>query len=168
MERVQPGMEVYSSTTRLGTVAGVEHDARSDRPALVIRRDGGLLQAAAEATYELRGGVVRVDEALLQAVIDAASARERTTPQHSAVSQTHEPVAGDAASSEALRIPIMQDAVIVGKRSVERGGVRVHKRVHERERWLSSRHGMKRSRSSALRSGSSSMSFLSRARKATR
>ena len=27
----------------------------------------------------------------------------------------------------------MQEEVIVGKRSVERGGVRVHKRVHERE-----------------------------------
>ena len=79
MERVQPGMEVYSYTTRIGTVEGVEQDARSDRPALVIRRDGGLLQAAAEATYELRGGVVRVDEALLQ---DCDRRRERSRADH--------------------------------------------------------------------------------------
>ena len=135
MERVDVGMEVYSYDTRIGTVEGVEQNAHSDRPALVIRRDGGLLQAAAEDTYELSDGAVRIDEELLEDVIDAASARERSTEQHYAkpASQTRELVAGDVENSAELRIPIIQEEATVGKRVVERGGVRVHKRVHQRE-----------------------------------
>lgn len=144
MNDVHVGMEVYSYNTRIGVVEGVADEAKSDRPALIIRRDGGLLQAAAADTYEIGNGTVRVEEALLQDVINAASAERRTTgTQYASSSYTTtypaaEQVGGVTAQGgelddDDLRIPIMEEQAIVKTRQVERGGVRVHKRVYERE-----------------------------------
>jgi len=133
-------MDVYSHNMRIGVVEGVAQGGGTDRPALVIRRDGGLLQAAAAGSYQVADGAVRVEESSLQDVIDAGSALHRTTQQYTASTTraSEAPIGAsvqrtDTASNEELRIPIMEEQVVVARREVERGGVRVHKRVHERE-----------------------------------
>lgn len=141
MEHVQVGMEVYSYNTRIGIVEGVAQAARGDSPALVVRRDGGLLQAAEAGTYEVSDGAVRIEESLLQDVIDAANPQRRSADElqtASAVQSRTGIAAGSRAAAELqgdeeLRVPIMEEQVVVRRREVERGGVRVHKRVHERE-----------------------------------
>jgi uncharacterized protein (TIGR02271 family) len=130
MERMHPGMVVEDDQ---GTVGYVQEFRPSDEGMyILLRRTDGRQQLLAPGTYRIQNNVVHVALAQPQRMRDA-SVEALDTQQ---ILPTAEDMAEHATLLERggeVRIPVVREDVVIAKRVVEHGGVRVHKHVNERE-----------------------------------
>jgi len=126
------GMPVEDTEGRIGVVQEIQDDAAGTR--VVVLRDDGTQQTLLPGMYMVVGDAVHIDEVEEPATIveevtfDPAKTQELPLTELGVAAQVQ-----DVAPGEELRIPVVREEVVVRTREVERGGVRVHKRVNERE-----------------------------------
>lgn len=136
MERVYPGMIVEDARGPIGTVDAIEDAGVNGLTRLIVQRNDGARQAFASGMYEVVGDVVRLTTLGAGGTVDPnrTQARSTTAPGFSTAYGTNA-VAGttELAPGEELNIPVIREEAVVRTREVERGGVRVHKTINERE-----------------------------------
>jgi len=143
MDQVYVGMTVEDATGPIGVVESVADDPTTGAPQVVVQRDDGQLLMLTPGTYRLVGDVLRiadrrefgltsgstmVSDAGIGTTYDPLRTQELSTIGGSTLSQQQ-----DLAAGEEVRIPVIREEAVVRTREVERGGVRVHKTVNERE-----------------------------------
>jgi uncharacterized protein (TIGR02271 family) len=121
MDEVYVGMTVRDANGPVGTVVDVQHGSGH----ATIRRHDGTTHTLERESYTVYGDTLEIIGA---GGIDVAARDPRRTQTLSA---TADVLAMD--DGENVTIPVVREEVVVGTREVERGGVRVHKRVEERE-----------------------------------
>lgn len=140
MDQVYQGMVVEDASRPIGVVQRVERNDADGLPTIVIERHDGTQQTLRPNSYAIYGDVVHIEDR----ATTTATATGRFDPL-----QTQElPIAAagtratardtvretmDVAPGQDVTIPVIREEVVVQKRAVERGGVRVHKTVNERE-----------------------------------
>lgn len=112
MERVYAGMIVADARGQVGTVRGVDQAGQ-----LIVARDDGTQLTLGPHMYVVEGETVRMRA---WAEANQASAVSTVGSEHT-----------ELRAGEELVVPVAQEEVIVRKRIVERGGVRIEKRVNE-------------------------------------
>jgi len=147
MDQVYVGMTVEDATGPIGVVESVADDPTTGAPQVVVQRDDGQILMLTSGTYRLVGDVLRiadrrefglssdqttdqtmVSDAGIGTTYDPLQTQELSTIGGSTLSQQQDLTAG-----EELRIPVIREEAVVRTREVERGGVRIHKTVNERE-----------------------------------
>lgn len=138
MDDVYVTMPVDDHNGRIGAVANVLRDAVDEAARVMIQRDDGGMMTLAPGMYTVHNGVLRLNQAVPETGADggARGDRQQTRPLPTGSAQSA-PVgttqAMDLAPGEEVRIPVLREEAVIGTREVERGGVRVHKTVDERE-----------------------------------
>jgi uncharacterized protein (TIGR02271 family) len=143
MDQVYVGMTVEDTTGPIGVVESVADDPTTGAPQVVVQRDDGQILMLTPGTYRLAGDVLHIADrrevglssnqttvsgAGIGTSYDPLRTQELSTIGGSTLSQQQDLAAGDE-----LRIPVIREEAVVRTREVERGGVRVHKTVNERE-----------------------------------
>lgn len=143
MDQVYVGMTVEDATGPIGVVESVADDPTTGTPQVVVQRDDGQILMLTSGTYRIVGDVVRIADrrevglrsdqtmasgAGIGTTYDPLRTQELSTIGGSTLSQQQDLDAG-----EEVRIPVIREEAVVRTREVERGGVRVHKTVNERE-----------------------------------
>ena len=143
MDQVYVGMTVEDATGPIGVVESVADDPTTGAPQVVVQRDDGQIIMLTSGTYRLVGDVVRIADRR-----DVGLPSDSATVSGAGIGSTYDPlrtqelstIGGstlrqqqDLAAGEELRIPVIREEAVVRTREVERGGVRVHKTVNERE-----------------------------------
>ena len=136
MNEPQRGMNVIGPQGPLGTVDDVIYDTPGEGARVIVRGLDGQGMVLQPNSYQLRNGQLELGSAgrLDNQYTGAGSVAEggdifRT--QRLDVSSGVETL--DVGAGESRVIPVVREQVHVTRREVERGGVRVHKRVEERE-----------------------------------
>jgi uncharacterized protein (TIGR02271 family) len=125
MSDVYTGMDVRDASRVVGTVETVERDPTTGAVRVIMRHsDGGryLLQAG---SYTIVGDVLQI----------STTGFDPHRTQRLPTDVSAQPLGATRTDTTAddIRIPVIEEAVVIGKRVVERGGVRLHKTVDERE-----------------------------------
>ena len=138
MDEPARGMNVTGPSGQLGTVDDVIFENTGEAARVIIRRDSGENMVLQPGTYRVENGTVHVGTeggSFQSQQLVGASGQPvgddlfRTQQFDSAESvETREVRTG-----EGVVIPVIQEEMSVTRREIERGGVRVHKRVEERE-----------------------------------
>jgi uncharacterized protein (TIGR02271 family) len=129
MSEPAKGMSVMDRDGRLGIVEGVT-SAGSGQPArVIVQRDTGQSMVLQPGTYKIVGGAVFVDNSRYSATERQMEDIHRT--QELEVPRRAQAI--DVGDNQSTVIPVIREELNVTRREVERGGVRVHKRVEERE-----------------------------------
>ena len=141
MDEPQRGMSVVGPDGPLGTVDEVIYENRGEPARVIVRR-------ANDQTMVLQPGTYRVEDGTLHLGTGAGNIQAQFTTQgpptqsseddpyrtrQIQIGETGSAQTLDVAPGEGMVIPVVREEVQVGKRVVERGGVRVHKRVEEHE-----------------------------------
>lgn len=144
MDQVYVGMTVEDATGPIGVVESVTDDPTTGAPQVVVQRDDGEFLTLTPGMYMVVGDVLHIDEAEREIGLPA----DQTTLPGAGVGTSYDPLRTqelstidsstlrqqqDLAAGEELRIPVIREEAVVRTREVERGGVRVHKTVNERE-----------------------------------
>lgn len=136
MDQVFQGMVVEDAHGPIGVVQRVDRPDAQGRATIVIERHDGTQQTLQPDTYAIYGDVLHVGE------VGSAATTDRSDPLRTQVLPTtragttsatalHETL--DVAPGQDMTFPVIREEAVVQKREVERGGVRVHKTVNERE-----------------------------------
>lgn len=139
MDQVYQGMVVEDAHGPIGVVQRIDRNDANGLQTIVIERHDGTQQTLHANSYAIYGDVLHVEDRAT-----TATTTERFDPL-----QTQQlPIAGtgtstssrdtlhenmDVAPGQEVKIPVIREEAVVQKREVERGGVRVHKTVQERE-----------------------------------
>lgn len=132
------GMTVWGSDGQLGMVDDVVYDNTGDAARLLVRRTNGQTMILQPGTYRIENGVAHlVGENRFATERQAGDTFSQTrnddifrTQQLGAVGSVQ---TLDVDDDRSLVIPVLREELRVSRREAERGGVRVHKRVEERE-----------------------------------
>jgi uncharacterized protein (TIGR02271 family) len=130
MNAVQQGMIVYDANGPIGTVQAVEDDAQSGNKRIVVQTTDGEQQTLGAGMYTVEGDTVHI-----HGTSDIAASRGQSTWDNT-LSGSLSPTGSDAPGEEIV-VPVIREEATVRTRTVERGGVRVHKHVNEREETIS-------------------------------
>lgn len=132
------GMTVVGPQGQLGTVEEVIYEDTGGAARVMVRRDDGQNMVLQPDSYQVDNGVLRLgtgDRLETQRVpagdlSQGAAGDIYRTQQLGTVgtAETREVRAG-----EGIVVPVIQEELQVTRREIERGGVRVHKYVEERE-----------------------------------
>ena len=131
------GMTVMGPDGQVGTVEDVVYENAGGAARVIVRRDGGQNMVLQPGTYQVEQGALRIGTSggAFQNQQLAGSAGESVADIYR--TQRIEDVASverlDVVPSEGVVIPVIREELRITRREVERGGVRVHKRVEERE-----------------------------------
>ena len=153
MDEPARGMIVMGPSGQLGTVDDVIYENTGEAARVMVRQDSGQSLVLQPGTYQVEHGMLRVgsggagaqteqglvgpsgqpvgDDLYRTQQFSTAGGEDfyRTQELGAAGSvETREVRAGEAAV-----IPVIREELRVARREIERGGVRVHKRVEERE-----------------------------------
>jgi len=136
MNEPQRGMNVVGPQGSIGTVDDVVYETTGESARVIVRRSDGQPMVLQPNTYEVRNGELQLDTgsqfgAQQTGASSLAGSDDIFRTQRLEVAQTAETL--EVAPGEARIIPVIREEVRVTRREVERGGVRVHKRVEERE-----------------------------------
>ena len=136
MNEPQRGMNVVGPQGSIGTVDDVVYETGSGAARVIIRRSDGQPMVLQPNTYEIRNGELQLDTgsqfgAQQTGASSSAGSDDIFRTQQLQGGRTVETL--EVAPGEARIIPVIREEVRVTRREVERGGVRVHKRVEERE-----------------------------------
>lgn len=127
---IQAGTVVSGPNGRVGTVTDT-FDETSGLARLVVQRDDGQTMLLYPGDFTVDGDTVRLDEGETTGFetrrIDTATTQD-LAPAEQVETEVRELRAG-----EQVVIPVIREEIVVQRREVERGGVRVHKRIQERE-----------------------------------
>lgn len=129
---VQRGMLVAGSDGRIGVVSDVVYDADNTPARIIVQRDDGQSIVLYPGSYQIDAGVVRLKA--LQA--STSGTMTQPIPARNTGYETRSFAIGDVEQVQAgteVVIPVIQEELNVGKRQIERGGVRVNKRIEEHE-----------------------------------
>ncbi|HEY0737671.1 MAG TPA: YsnF/AvaK domain-containing protein [Herpetosiphonaceae bacterium] len=143
MDQVYVGMTVEDATGPIGVVESVTDDPTTGAPQVVVQRDDGEIMKLTPGMYMVVGDVLHIDEVEREVGLPA----DQTTVSGAGIGTSYDPLRTqelstigsstlsqqDLAAGEELRIPVIREEAVVRTREVERGGVRVHKTVNERE-----------------------------------
>jgi uncharacterized protein (TIGR02271 family) len=128
MDREYRGMVVEDDQGQIGTVVGVDNDPATGATRLIVEQQGGGQRTLSSDMFSVRNGRIHVhSSAMAGRVTDTRMAAQ----QPARLRQTAEEL--EVAPGEEVRLPIIREEVVVTTRQIERGGVRVHKLVNERE-----------------------------------
>lgn len=147
MNNVYAGMTVQDETGPVGVVQGVEGDSSTGAPIVVVQRSDGSIHRLVEGMFRVNGDTLLINSgtelgsgimspaggtfysptSTTGGIDDPMRTRELPTLDRNFTQQTLD------ATGDELRIPVIREDVVVQKRQVEGGGVRVHKIVNERE-----------------------------------
>lgn len=147
MDQVYVGMTVEDATGPIGVVESVADDPTTGAPQVVVQRDDGQIIMLTSGTYRLVGDVLRIADRR-EFGLSSDQTTDQTTVSGAGIGTTYDPlrtqelstIGGstlsqqqDLTAGEELRIPVIREEAVVRTREVERGGVRIHKTVNERE-----------------------------------
>lgn len=112
MQNISPGMLVFGPAGQIGTVSGLS--STDDQARLIIRTNEGNNLIIPAGNYQLVGEIVRV---AADPANTAFTAEQNTT----------------SANDDTIVVPVIEEQIRIDRQVVEHGGVRVHKRIVERE-----------------------------------
>lgn len=121
MNEPQRGMSVSGTEGPIGTVEDVIYEPTGGAARIVVHRLDGQSMVLQPGSYRIQDGDLWLDQ--------EKSDIFRT--QRLDVALSNQMI--EVADGESHVIPVIHEQVSVTRREVERGGVRVHKRVEERE-----------------------------------
>jgi uncharacterized protein (TIGR02271 family) len=126
---------------QLGTVHDVIYETHGEAARVIVQRDDGQSIVLQPGAYRVENGalMVGVIEGAFERELSATGASERPPSdlyRTQQVAQTAAVEALDVQLGEGRVIPVIQEELDVTLRQVERGGVRIHKRVEEREEFV--------------------------------
>lgn len=121
MDNVYQGMTVTNRQGPIGVVQAVEADPTTGNRRVVVQRTDGATQILTPDMYTITGDMLQVNTSISGESQTAAAADYPTTEVL------------DVGPGEERVIPVVREEAVVRTRKVERGGVRVHKHVKERE-----------------------------------
>ena len=124
MANLVPGMWVKHGDQVIGTVESIEYTGTGSPARVHVAQTDGTALVVAADTIRVEGDTVQLT---MQAAYATQGADAYTTQKLSAGQ------ADAATSDQVLRIPVIREEAVVRTRQIERGGVRVHKTVNERE-----------------------------------
>ena len=141
MDEPERGMPVVGPDGQLGTVEEVIHENTGAPPRVMVRRAGDQTMVLQPGAYRVEGGTVHLGvgagniqaQSIAQGVSAQAPEDDPYRTRRIQIGEVGSVQTLDAAPGEGMVIPVVREEVNVGRRVVERGGVRVHKRVEERE-----------------------------------
>jgi uncharacterized protein (TIGR02271 family) len=139
MNEPERGMPVIGPGGALGTVEEIIRETAGGPPRVMVRRDNGENMVLQPGAYQVEGGNVRVGAGGSAFETQRMDTGATSQAMNADLSQTQPiGVAGsvqtlEVGDNQAMVIPVLREEVLVTKREIERGGVRVHKRVEERE-----------------------------------
>lgn len=138
MEQVYPGMAVEDANGLVGTVQAIEREAAGGTPRVHIMRHDGTRMTLTPNMFSVVGDVLHLVGPGMQQSGDFDPYRTQALPTGDQLLQSQTnltPQQGtiEVEGGQELRIPVIREEVVVRTRQVERGGVRVHKTVGERE-----------------------------------
>jgi uncharacterized protein (TIGR02271 family) len=134
MDQVYAGMTVEGATGPIGVVEAVDNDPTTGNPRVVVRRNDGELLALAPGMFTTAGSVLQItgmDERGLG--IAGRGVAGNFDPLRTQELSRIDMGEMNIAPGEEMRIPVVREEAVIHTREVERGGVRVHKTVNERE-----------------------------------
>jgi uncharacterized protein (TIGR02271 family) len=129
MDQVYVGMTVEDTTGPIGVVESVMDDPTTGTTQVVVQRDDGEIITLVPGMFMVAGDTLHIG----QSGAHTNSYDPRRTQELPSIGRTVNSGQQDLATGEELRIPVIREEAVVRTREVERGGVRVHKTVHERE-----------------------------------
>ena len=136
MDQVYAGMSVEGATGPIGTVEAVDNDPTTGNPRVVVRRNDGELLALAPGMFRVTGTTLHItgmDQRGLGLAGRAKTADDSLDALRTQESSRINMGEMNLAPGEEMRIPVVREEAVIQTREVERGGVRVHKTVNERE-----------------------------------
>lgn len=138
MEQVYPGMAVEDANGIVGTVQAIEREAAGGTPRVHIMRHDGTRMTLTPNMFSVVGDVLHLVGPGMQQSSEFDPYRTQALPTGDQLLQSQTnltPQQGmiEVEQGEELRIPVIREEAVVRTRQVERGGVRVHKTVGERE-----------------------------------
>ncbi len=139
MDEPERGMPVVGPDGQLGTVDEVIYENRGDPPRVMVRRANDQTMVLQPGAYRVEGGALHLaagaGDIRTQTIAQGATgqALEDDTYRTRQIGGIESAQSIDVAPGEGMVIPVVREEVNVGRRVVERGGVRVHKRVEEHE-----------------------------------
>lgn len=139
MEEPQRGMSVAGPDGHLGTVEDVIYENTGEPARVMIRREDGQTMVLQPGAYHVAGGSVNLGtgasgfETQRIEPVGLAQTGGEDLYRTQRMGQAGGVETREVTSGEGMVIPVVREEVQVGRRSIERGGVRVHKRVEERE-----------------------------------
>lgn len=154
MENVYPGMAVEDASGLVGTVQAIERGRSGGEAHIFVMRHDGTRMVLTPGMFSVVGDVLHLvagdmraaepggfdpyrTQALPTETIAAEAgselrSQETTVAANRAELRPQESMI-DIGEGQEMRIPVIREEAVVRTRQVERGGVRVHKTVNERE-----------------------------------
>ena len=138
MNEAERGMLVVGQGGPIGTVEDVMSTNIGAPSRLLVRLNDGQTMLLESNTYQVEGNTVTLigGESIYQTQrISGNETAGMTTgvDRLSSCSASAAVSVQELAANESIVVPVIREEVHVGTRVIERGGVRVHKRVEERE-----------------------------------
>ncbi len=134
MDEPARGMVVMGPEGQLGTVDDVIYENTGEPARVVVRRDNGDNMLLQPGSYRIENGALHLSTGgagpVAQHPVGASGEDLYRTQQ---IRPTGSVETLDVGAGEGMVIPVIREEARVTRREVERGGVRVHKRVEERE-----------------------------------
>jgi uncharacterized protein (TIGR02271 family) len=127
MDEVQPGMPVVDADGPLGTLESLQRNA--DGGATVVVRRRGSIGTFVVGGWNVANDTLRLHDDAVDVGQQGATAAPRADTL--AVALRNEVV--DLPAGQELVIPVLEEVARIGTRTVQGGGVRVHKTVSSRE-----------------------------------
>lgn len=135
MNEAQRGMSVTGNEGPIGIVEDVIYEPSGGAARIVVRRPDGQSMVLQPGSYHIQDGGLWLDSADGLALEHGGSVRQGNNDlfrtQRLDLALANETL--DVADGESRVIPVIREQVSVTRREVERGGVRVNKRVEEHE-----------------------------------
>jgi uncharacterized protein (TIGR02271 family) len=135
MNEPQRGMNVIGVEGPIGTVDDVIYEPVGGAARVVVNRSDGRSMVLQPGSYHIEDGDLRLDIGGRFELERGGSLSEENSDifrtQRLNVGESVETL--EVAPGESRVIPVIREEVRVSRREVEHGGVRVHKRVEERE-----------------------------------
>lgn len=144
MNDVYQGMIVEDRRGPIGVVQAVEQDAATGTARIIVQRNDGTQQVLSGGMFAISGNTLRIDDTIDRGMSASTTMsmptdgfdpmRTQDLSANQAVrGQVHSASELDVAAGEDVTIPVIREEAVIRTREVERGGVRVHKTVNERE-----------------------------------
>ncbi len=132
------GMTVLGPDGQLGMVDDVVYDNTGDAARILVRRTNGQAMILQPGTYQIEHGEVHlVGESRFATEREGSDTLSQTRNDDTYRTQQLGAVGSvqtlDVDDNQSVVIPVLREELRVSRREIERGGVRVHKRVEERE-----------------------------------
>jgi len=138
MKEPERGMLVIGQGGQIGTVESLISEGTDGPSRVLVRRHDGQSMLLEPGTYQVEGNTVQLlgNQSIYETqriVDDYLVGTQGRTLQDTAIPASAASTVQEVSADSPIVVPVVREEVRVGTRAVEGGGVRVHKRVEERE-----------------------------------